>query len=119
MIGTLLAGALGTIFYVGAVLLPTIMEEQKVISPTQGFIAIILMGLLDAVFVFVSGVVVKYVSIKNLLILSNLVGLLLLYPSFYIKIPIITVFMIAIYGTVHGIGYSPLAATLSALFLKK
>lgn len=119
ILGTLLAGSLGTIFYVGAVLLPAVMEELKIISPSQGFTSTLLMGIFDAVFVFVGGMLSNYTNNRNLLILSNLIGLLLLYPSFYTRNPTIVVFMIACYGIAHGMGYSPLASTLSSFFPTK
>ncbi|ARM75616.1 MFS transporter [Acidianus manzaensis] len=117
ILGTLLSGALGTIFYVGAILLPAVMEGLGVISPSQGFTATLIMGALDSIFVFIGGKLTEIVNNKiKILILSNIIGLILLYPSFYIKDPLIVVTLISSYGIVHGIGYSPLASLLSDLF---
>lgn len=116
ILGTFLAGSLGTIFYVGAVLLPAIMEQLKIISPSQGFTATLAMGAFDAIFAFIGGALSARINDKNLLIVSNLLGLLLLYPSFYLKEPLLVIFMISFYGIAHGIGYSPLASILSSLF---
>ncbi|BFI76828.1 MFS transporter [Sulfurisphaera ohwakuensis] len=116
LIGTLLAGSLGTIFYVGAILVPGIMESLKILPVQLGFLATLLMGLTDSIFVFIGGVLSDKLGRKLLLILSNVIGLILLYPSFYITNDIIVVALIASYGIAHGLGYSPLAALISEIF---
>ncbi|BFH74002.1 MFS transporter [Sulfurisphaera javensis] len=118
ILGTFFAGSLGTIFYVGAILVPSVMEEHNVITPQQGFLATILMGFFDLVFVFIGGYLSDFLSIKLLLFVSNLLGLVLLYPSFYIKSDAI-IWLIASYGVAHGLGYSPLASLLSEMFPTK
>ncbi|QGR19627.1 MFS transporter [Stygiolobus azoricus] len=116
LIGTILAGSLGTIFYVGAILVPTIMESLKMIPLQLGFFATLLMGLMDSIFVFVGGILSDIMGRKALLIVSNVLGLILLYPSFYIHNEAAIVAMIALYGVAHGLGYSPLAALISEIF---
>ncbi|QIW24049.1 hypothetical protein EWF20_07740 [Sulfolobus sp. S-194] len=85
LIGTLLAGSLGTIFYVGAILVPAIMESLEILPVQLGFLATLLMGLMDSIFVFDSGVLSDVLGRKTMLIISNVLGLVLLYPSFYIS----------------------------------
>jgi MFS family permease len=116
LVSTLLVGSLGTIFYVGAILVPAIMESLKVLPVQLGFFATLLMGLMDSIFVFVGGVLSDVLGRKALLIISNVLGLILLYPSFYISNKITIVVMIAFYGVAHGLGYPPLAALISEIF---
>jgi MFS family permease len=104
LVSTLLVGSLGTIFYVGAILVPAIMESLKVLPVQLGFFATLLMGLMDSIFVFVGGVLSDVLGRKALLIISNVLGLILLYPSFYINNKIAIVVMIAFYGVAHGLG---------------
>ncbi|MFP3202710.1 MAG: MFS transporter [Sulfolobus sp.] len=105
LVSTLLVGSLGTIFYVGAILVPAIMESLKVLPVQLGFFATLLMGLMDSIFVFVGGVLSDVLGRKALLIISNVLGLILLYPSFYISNEIAIVVMIAFYGVAHGLGF--------------
>ena len=116
LIGTVLSGSLGTIFYVGAILVPAVMESLNVIPVQLGFLATLLMGFFDSIFVFVGGILSDKIGRKVLIILSNVLGLVLLYPSFYIKNEFAIVALISIYGIAHGIGYSPLAAYISEIF---
>lgn len=116
LVGTILAGSLGTIFYVGAILVPAIMESLKMIPLQLGFLATLLMGLTDSIFVFVGGILSDIMGRKTLLTVSNVLGLILLYPSFYIHNEVAIVLMITLYGVAHGLGYSPLAALISEIF---
>lgn len=116
LVGTILAGSLGTIFYVGAILVPAIMESLKMIPLQLGFLATLLMGLTDSIFVFVGGILSDIMGRKTLLIVSNVLGLILLYPSFYIHNEVAIVLMITLFGVAHGLGYAPLAALISEIF---
>ncbi|AWR98228.1 MFS transporter [Acidianus sulfidivorans JP7] len=116
ILGTIFAGSLGTIFYVGAILVPAIMEEASIITPSQGFLATMLMGLFDSIFSFVGGKLSAITGEKTLLFLSNILGLILLYPSIYVKSSLIVIILILSYGIAHGIGYSPLASLISNMF---
>ncbi|MQL54399.1 MFS transporter [Acidianus ambivalens] len=116
LLGTLLAGSLGTIFYVGAILVPAVMESLKILPLQLGFLATLLMGLMDSIFVFVGGILSDKLGRKILLLISNVLGLILLYPSFYIPNDLVIVALIATYGIAHGLGYSPLAALISEIF---
>lgn len=116
LLGTLFAGSLGTIFYVGAILVPAVMESLKILPLQLGFLATLLMGLMDSIFVFIGGILSDKLGRKILILISNVIGLILLYPSFYIPNDLVIVALIATYGIAHGLGYSPLAALISEIF---
>ncbi|WP_218185304.1 MFS transporter [Sulfuracidifex metallicus] len=82
LLGTVVAGALGTIFYVGAVLLPVFYTLSKVISSTTSFEGIILFALADIAMVFAGGLISDKVGRRPLLLLSNLLALVSVYPVF-------------------------------------
>jgi MHS family shikimate/dehydroshikimate transporter-like MFS transporter len=116
IIGTLLAGSLGTIFYVGAVLLPVVFTSLGIISENTSLIAVSLLALADLTTVFVSGKVSDLIGRKPLLLISNIASLFIIIPAFIFKVPLLFTIFVTLFGIFHGLGYSPLAAALSELF---
>ncbi|WOE51799.1 MFS transporter [Sulfuracidifex metallicus] len=116
LLGTVVAGALGTIFYVGAVLLPVFYTLSKVISSTTSFEGIILFALADIAMVFAGGLISDKVGRRPLLLLSNLLALVSVYPVFIFRSQDIFFVALVMFGIFHGMGYSPLAAMISEIF---
>ncbi|AWR93584.1 MFS transporter [Acidianus brierleyi] len=116
LLGTLLAGSLGTIFYVGAVLLPVVFSGLGIISENISLIAVSLLAIADLTTVFISGKISDIIGRRLLLLLSNLGSLAIIIPAFEFRNPASFIFFVTLFGIFHGLGYSPLAASLSEMF---
>lgn len=116
LIGTFMAGALGNFFYYGAIFLPGYFETLKIIPVSYGLVATVIFGVLDSSMVYVSGFVTDIIGRKPLLIASNIIALLMLYPSVLLKIPITFLIFVALFGFSHGLGYTALGDSLSEIF---
>ena len=114
--GTLLAGSSGNFFYFAITLLPTVFESSKVISPTQGLIAVSIFGILDIILVFIGGILSDRIGRKIPLLVANLLALILLYPSIYITGFVPFTIIVSLFGVAHGLSYSPLGAFVSEVF---
>lgn len=114
--GTLLAGSSGNFFYFAITLLPTVFESSKVISPTQGLIAVSIFGILDIILVFIGGILSDRIGRKIPLLVANLLALILLYPSIYITGFVPFTVIVSLFGVAHGLSYSPLGAFVSEVF---
>lgn len=116
LLGTLLAGSLGTIFYVGAVLLPVVFSGLRIISENISLIAVSLLAIADLTTVFISGKISDIIGRRPLLLLSNLGSLAIIIPAFEFRNPASFILFVTLFGIFHGLGYSPLAASLSEMF---
>ncbi|MFG1556176.1 MAG: MFS transporter [Thermoplasmataceae archaeon] len=114
--GTLLAGSSGNFFYFAITLLPTVFEASKVISPTQGLIAVSIFGILDIILVFIGGMLSDRIGRKIPLLAANILALVLLYPSIYITGFVPFTIIVSLFGVAHGLSYSPLGAFVSEVF---
>lgn len=114
--GTLLAGSSGNFFYFAITLLPSVFESNKVITPTQGLIAVSIFGVLDILLVFIGGILSDRIGRKVPLLIANLLALILLYPSIYITGFVPFTIIVSLFGVAHGLSYSPLGAFVSEVF---
>ena len=114
--GTLLAGSSGNFFYFAIALLPAVFENSKVISPTQGLIAVSIFGVLDIILVFIGGILSDRIGRKIPLLAANILALVLLYPSIYITGFVPFTIIVSLFGVAHGLSYSPLGAFVSEVF---
>ena len=114
--GTLLAGSSGNFFYFAITLLPSVFEGNKVITPTQGLIAVSIFGILDILLVFIGGILSDRIGRKFPLLIANLLALILLYPSIYITGFVPFTIIVSLFGVAHGLSYSPLGAFVSEVF---
>ncbi|BBG25108.1 Putative sialic acid transporter [Sulfuracidifex tepidarius] len=116
LLGTFVAGALGTIFYVGAILLPLFYETSMVISSVQSFEGTSVFAVVDIIMVFVGGRLSDRVGRRPILVIANLLALITIYPAFLLKSVDSFFLALVLFGIYHGSGYSPLAAMISEIF---
>ncbi|MEB3691281.1 MAG: MFS transporter [Caldisphaeraceae archaeon] len=115
-IGTILAGSVGTVFYVGAILIPLVYKLNGAITSSASFLGLIIFAILDIIFVFLSGYIADKVGRRPMLILSNLLPIIAVYPAFLFRTYSMFFTMMVLFGIFHGLGYSPLAAMLSEIY---
>ncbi|AWR98592.1 MFS transporter [Metallosphaera hakonensis] len=116
LLGTVFAGSLGTIFYVGAILLPLVYQLSGTVTSSLSFLGITLFAVMDILFVFLGGIFSDSLGRKPVLLLSNLLSIALIYPVFMFKSILVFYLALFLYGAFHGLSYSPLAALLSEIF---
>lgn len=116
LLGTVLAGALGTIFYVGAILLPVFYKLSGIIPASLSFEGTSLFAVADIITVFIGGWLADNVGRRPVLILANLLALITIYPAFIFRSVDSFFVMLLLFGIYHGMGYSPLAAMVSEIF---
>jgi Arabinose efflux permease len=116
LLGTVVAGALGTVFYVGAILLPVFYKLTGAISSSLSFEGTALFAIADIVMVFAGGWLADKVGRRPILILANLLALITIYPAFIFRSVDSFFLMLLLFGIYHGMGYSPLAAMVSEIF---
>ena len=113
LLGTLIVGSSGTIFYVGAALLPVVFELLKVVTIQSGQIGIATLATAEIAAVFAGGVISDRVGRKPLIWLTNGGLLALVYPAFYFQSEVAFFACMALFGVTHGIGYSPIGTMIS------
>jgi len=113
LLGTLIVGSSGTIFYVGAALLPVVFELLKVVTIQSGQIGIATLALAEIAAVFAGGVISDRVGRKPLIWLTNGGLLALVYPAFYFQSEAAFFACMALFGVTHGVGYSPIGTMIS------
>ncbi|MFP3044899.1 MAG: MFS transporter [Thermocladium sp.] len=116
LLGTLITGSSGTFFYVGATLIPSIFELAKIVTVSFAQIGIILFAVADIIFVFLGGIASERYGRRIMVILANLIFLIIVYPSFYIKTAASFLLFMFLYGVAHGTGYAPLGSMISEIF---
>lgn len=116
LLGTVVAGSLGTIFYVGAVLLPLVYKSTGVIGAQEAFLGTAFFASIEVLSVFLGGFLGDKIGRRTLVILSNFLALLSIYPAFLFRDHILFFIFMGLYGIYHGLSYSPLAALVSEVF---
>ena len=116
LLGTLIVGSSGTIFYVGATLLPVVFELLNVVTVQSGQIGIAILALAEIVAVFTGGAMSDRLGRKPLIFLTNLGLLALAYPAFYSQTATAFFVCMAFFGATHGIGYAPIGTMISEVF---
>jgi MFS family permease len=116
LLGTLIVGSSGTIFYVGAALLPLVFELLKVVTIQSGQAGVALLALAEIATVFAGGVLADRIGRKPLIWLTNGGLLALIYPAFYFQSALALFVCMALLGATHGIGYAPIGTTISEVF---
>ncbi|GGT92424.1 hypothetical protein GCM10007116_07700 [Sulfodiicoccus acidiphilus] len=115
LLGTVIAGSLGTIFYVGAVLLPTYYSLLG-LSPSSVFLGAFAFAASEVTFVFVGGALGDAAGRKPVLLIANGLPLLAVYPVFLFHSVATFFAAMVLFGFFHGVGYSPLAALIAEIF---
>jgi MFS transporter, MHS family, shikimate and dehydroshikimate transport protein len=115
-IGTLIVGSSGTMFYVGATLLPVVFELLKVVTIQSAQIGISLLASSEIVAVFAGGVISDKIGRRPMIWLGNAGLLILAYPAFYLQSGTTFFACMALFGMTHGIQFAPLGATISESF---
>ena len=113
LLGTLIVGSSGTIFYVGAALLPVVFELLKVVTIQAGQIGIATLAIAEIAAVFAGGAISDRAGRKPLIWLANGGLLVLAYPAFYFQSEAAFFTCMALFGVTHGIGYSPIGTMIS------
>ena len=113
LLGALIVGSSGTIFYVGAALLPVVFELLNVVTIRSGQIGIATLAAAEIAAVFAGGVFSDRVGRKPLIWLTNGGLLVLAYPAFYFQSEAAFFACMALFGVTHGIGYSPIGTMIS------
>jgi MFS family permease len=113
LLGTLIVGSSGTIFYVGATLLPVVFELLKVITIQSAQVGIAILALAEIVAVFAGGVVSDRIGRRPLIWVANVGLLALVYPAFYSQNAMAFFVGMAIFGATHGLQYAPMGALIS------
>ncbi|GGP19119.1 MFS transporter [Thermocladium modestius] len=116
LLGTLITGSSGTFFYVGAALIPSLFELLKVVTPSFAQIGVILFAVADIIFVFIGGMASERYGRRAMVIVANLIFLVIVYPSFYVKTAAAFLAFMFLYGVAHGTGYAPLGSMISEIF---
>ncbi|ABL87316.1 permease (major facilitator superfamily) [Pyrobaculum islandicum DSM 4184] len=117
LVGILLAGAAGAVFYYGNTFLPNIASALKLVDAPTRFLAIVLFAVFDLLGIIASGFVAEKVGNVvpiTLGIILFIIGALLINQALS-NVPMF--FAVAILtGLAHGIVYTPEAAFLAELF---
>jgi MFS family permease len=116
LMGTLIVGSSGTIFYVGAALLPVVFELSKVVTIQLGEVGIAIFALGEVVAVFAGGAVSDRVGRRPMIWLTNAGLLAIVYPAFYLQSATAFLVCMALFGVTHGIGYAPIGTMISEVF---
>lgn len=116
LLSTIIAGAVGTIWFTGSVTLPTIYRLFNVISPELQQIGILLFGLVEILFVFLGGPLSDRIGRRPAIYISSIIFLVVLYPVILYKSALIFFISMALLGIAHGIAYAPEGAMISEIF---
>jgi len=116
ILGTLVVGSSGTIFYVGATLLPVVFELEKIVPVESAQVGIALLSLSEIVAVFVGGVASDRLGRRPMIWLANAGLLALIYPAFYFQSAAGLFVSMILFGFVHGIGFAPAGAMISEIY---
>ncbi|WP_174449197.1 MFS transporter [Conexivisphaera calida] len=116
LLSTLIAGAVGTIWFTGSTTLPTIYRLFKVISPELQQIGILVFGLIEILFVFLGGPLSDRIGRRPTIYISSIIFLVVLYPVILYKSTIMFFVSMALLGIAHGIAYAPEGAMISEIF---
>jgi len=116
LLGTLIVGSSGTVFYVGAALLPVVFELLKVVTVQAGQIGIAVMAMGEIAAVFVGGAASDHLGRRPLIWLTSWGLLALVYPAFYLQSGAAFMACMALFGVAHGIGYAPIGTLISEVF---
>jgi len=116
LLGTLIVGSSGTIFYVGATLLPVVFELLNVVTIQTGQVGVALLALAEIAAVFAGGVLADRIGRRPLIWLTNGGLLALIYPAFYFQSAPALFVCMALFGVTHGIGYTAIGTTISEVF---
>jgi len=116
LLGTLIVGSSGTVFYVGAALLPVVFELLKVVTVQSGQAGIAVLALGEIAAVLVGGAMSDRMGRRPLIWLTNWGLLALVYPAFYLQSATAFMVCMALFGVTHGIGYAPIGTMISEVF---
>jgi len=122
LLGTLLVGSSGNIFFVGITLFPIVFELLKVVSVQWAQVGIGVYAMTDIVFVFIGGRLSDFKlskfgrtisGRKSLVIASNIVFLCVVYPAFYSHSILSYLIFVMLFGVAHGLGYASVGLLIS------
>jgi MFS family permease len=116
ILGTLIVGSSGTIFYVGATLLPVVFELLKVVTIQSAQVGIAILALAEIAAVFAGGILSDRIGRRPLILLANVGLLALVYPAFYSQSATALFVCMGLFGATQGIQYAPTGAMISEVF---
>lgn len=116
LLGTLIVASSGTMYYVGVTLLPTLFQTQQVVEPQLAQTAIILFAASEIIFVFTGGILSDRLGRRAMLLASNTIFLIIVYPSLLIRTPTTLLTSMVLYGLAHGIGHTAEGNIISEIY---
>ncbi|HEU16079.1 MAG TPA: MFS transporter [Nitrososphaeria archaeon] len=116
LLSTIIAGAVGTIWFTGSVTLPTIYRLFHVVTPELQQIGILLFGLIEILFVFLGGPLSDRIGRRPTIYIASIIFLVVLYPVIIAKSVAMFFVAMALLGIAHGIAYAPEGAMISEIF---
>jgi len=116
LLSTLIAGAVGTIWFTGSTTLPTIYRLFHVVTPEMQQIGILAFGLIEMLFVFIGGPLSDRIGRRPTIYIAGILFLVVLYPVILYKSVAMFLVSMALLGIAHGIAYAPEGAMISEIF---
>ncbi|OWP57185.1 MAG: MFS transporter [Thermoplasmatales archaeon B_DKE] len=116
LLSTLIVASSGTIYYVGITLIPSLYEVENIVTVHFAQIAIIGFGLAEILFVFIGGIISDKVGRRVMAIVANLVFIVIVFPSIFLRGAGLLIIFLLLYGVSHGIGYTSEGDIISEIF---